>query len=110
MKKKNIKKPAKKKAVKKIAKRAVKKIAKALPKKKPVGKVMHFYDKICVAVVKFNKPMKAGSEICFEGKKACFSQPLESMQYEHQPIKIAKKGQEVGVKVKKEVEEGDLVY
>lgn len=96
-----------KKAAKKAVKKAVKKVE---PKKKPIGKVLHFYNKICVAVIKFDKPVKVGAELHFESGKTCFSQPLKSMQYEHQPIQGAKKGQEVGVKVEKEVREGDLVY
>jgi hypothetical protein len=32
------------------------------------------------------------------------------MQYNHQPIKIAKKGKEVGVKVNDRVREGDQVF
>lgn len=119
--KKKIKKPAKKKvakkkvkkavkkAVKKV-KKAVKKVAKALPKRKPIGEVTHFFDKICVAVVKFKEGVAVGEEICFEGPSGSFSQTLKSMQYEHESIPKAKKGQEVGVKTKKPVREGHKVY
>lgn len=112
-KKKTVKKSIKNKvAKKKIVKKAIKrKVVKKSPaKRKSIGKVMHFYDKIKVAVIKFNKPVKIGAEICFEGNKTCFPQVLASMQYDHKPIKAAKKGQSVGIRVKKEVKEGDLVF
>ena len=122
--KKRIKKVVKKKAVKKVVKKIVKKsakpvsakasagkkVVKALPKRKPIGEVTHFYDKICVAVVKFNQGVAVGEEVCFEGPQSTFSQVLNSMQYEHKSIAKAKKGQEVGVKVKKAVKEGHKVY
>lgn len=107
-KKKTIKKV--KKVVKKVFAKGEKKAAKVLLKRKPIGKVTHFFDKIKVAIIKFNKPVKVGTQICFEGNKTCFPQVLNSMQYNHESIKIAKKGKEVGVKVKKEVKEGDLVF
>mgnify|MGYP001614538802 CR=1 FL=1 len=92
------------------ASKKVKKTAKALPKRKPIGEVTHFFDKICVAVVKFNQGVAVGEEVCFEGPKGAFSQILNSMQYEHESIPKAKKGQEVGVKTKKPVREGHKVY
>ncbi|MHB9019860.1 MAG: hypothetical protein ACYC3G_03250 [Minisyncoccota bacterium] len=108
---KKVKKAAKKvtKKVKKI-KKAAKKAVKVMPKRKPIGEVTHFFDKICVAVVKFNEGVAVGEELCFEGPKESFNQVLNSMQYEHESIPKAKKGQEVGVKTKKPVREGHKVY
>lgn len=114
-KRKVVKKAAKKKVVKKVkkpSKKAVKKTVKAAaaPKRKPIGEVTHFYDQICVAVIRFDQGVEVGEEICFEGPKESFNQVLDSMQYEHEAIKSAKKGQEVGVKTKKPVKEGHKVY
>jgi hypothetical protein len=119
--KKVIKKKAKKIAKKKIGKNPpaglfgrggtkAKKTVKSEPKRKPIGEVTHFYDKICVAVIRFDQGVAVGEEVCLEGPKGSFSQVLGSMQYEHQAIQKAEKGQEVGVKVKKEVKEGHKVY
>jgi hypothetical protein len=113
--KKAVKKSVKKvKKAKKVVKKAVKKVKKvakkSAPKRKPIGEVVHFFDKICVAVVKFKEGVAVGEEICFEGPKGAFSQILNSMQYEHESIPKAKKGQEVGVKTKKPVREGHKVY
>jgi len=115
MKKKAVKKTVKK-AVKKVVKKSVKKAKKIVAKakapvaRKPIGEVVHFFDKICVAVIKFHEGAVVGEELCFEGPKESFSQVLESMQYEHEAISKVGKGQEVGVKVKKPVKEGHKVY
>ena len=118
LKKKVVKKVVKKKVAKKAvpsaklraSKKAKKVSKKAAPKRKPIGEVTHFFDKICVAVVRFDEGVAVGEEICFEGPKGAFSQTLDSMQYEHESISKAKKGQEVGVKTKKPVREGHKVY
>ncbi len=130
MKKKKLKRSLKKKVIKKKAKKVVKKSIKKKAKKttkrsttkskksskktavkrKPIGEVTHFFDKICVAVIRFDQGVEVGEEVCFEGPKNSFSQVLNSMQYEHESIRSAKKGQEVGVKVKKPVKEGHRVY
>mgnify|MGYP001563520802 CR=1 FL=1 len=91
---------------------AVKKAKTAKKEKveKPVGVVTHYYGNLEVAIVKFNKPVKKGTKLCFAGATTEFDQTLDSMQYEHKPIDVAKKGQEVGIKVKEKVREGDEVY
>ncbi len=77
---------------------------------KPIGEVTHYFGGIQVAIVKFNKPIKKGEMIKFKGATTEFSQEIESMQYDHKDIESAKKGQEVGIKIKEKVREGDLVY
>ncbi len=103
------KKPAKKKVQKKRkpAPRAKSKPAKT---EKPIGAVTHFYGGIKVAIAKFKVPVKAGSEVKFKGATTDFAQKIESMQFDHEPVRLAKKGQQVGIKVKKRVREGDLIY
>jgi putative protease len=104
--------PKKKVGVKKSAKKTVSKKAKPTKVKadKPVGKVIHYYNKIKVAVVKFKVPVKAGSKVSFRGATTNFLMTIDSMQYEHAHIKIAKKGQSLGLKVSKRVREGDQIY
>lgn len=77
---------------------------------KPIGEVTHYYGKINVAIVKFNKVVKAGETIHFKGSHTDFSQKINSMQYDHKDIESAKKGQEVGIKVDENVREGDKIY
>lgn len=77
---------------------------------KPIGEVTHFYSNIGVAIVKFKKAVKPGVAVYFKGATTDFKDKIDSIQYDHKAIKEAKKGQEVGVKVKKKVREGDLVF
>jgi len=76
---------------------------------KKVGKVAHYYDQIGVAVIEVLAPIKIGDKIKFRGHEE-FEQEIESMQIEHEAIKVAKKGQEVGLKVNQPVKKGDEVY
>lgn len=81
-----------------------------MAKEKPVGEVTHYYDKIGVAIVKFNKAVSVGDKIKFKGANVEFEQEIESMQFDHKEIKSAKKGQEIGIKVDQKVHEGNEVY
>ncbi len=105
--KKKTRRPIKKSAKpKKAAKKAVK-VSKA---PKPIGIVTHFYNDISVAIVKFKKNVRVGTELYFKGATTDFKEAPKSMQYNHEPIAVAPKGKLVGIKVKKRVREGDEVY
>lgn len=84
---------------------------KATQKQKEIGKVTHFFSNINVAVIKLTKdPLKAGSTIHIKGHSTDLRQRVDSMQIEHEKITEAKKGQEIGLKVKQEIREHDIVY
>jgi hypothetical protein len=110
MKKKTVKKVVKKKVTKKVIKKVTKKPAKIVKEKK-LGKVTHYFDKIKVAVIKFSDVFLVGESIRIEGgEKTDFKQKIVSMELDGEKIKKAKKGQEVGVKVKERVREGYKVF
>lgn len=78
---------------------------------KPIGEITHYFKKIGVGVVKLTGgSLKVGDNIKIKGATTDFEQVVESMQVEHESVTEAKKGQEVGMKVKERVREGDLVY
>ena len=80
-------------------------------KKQQIGKVIHYFDKVKVAVVKLSKPLKVGDEIrIIGGEDTDFKQPIKSMESEHEKIVKAKAKAAVGLKVKKKVREGYKVY
>jgi putative protease len=85
-----------------------------MPKKsaepKPIGEVTHFYSHIEVAIVKFKKKVDVGIKVHYKGATTDFTETIKSMQYDHQNIESAKKGQEVGIKVGDKVREGDQVF
>jgi translation elongation factor EF-1alpha len=75
-----------------------------------VGKVVHYYDKILVVVIKLEKGVKTGDKLKFVHGDNVFEQTVESMQFEHEQITQGKKGQEIALKVDKEAVKGTLVY
>lgn len=75
-----------------------------------VGTVIHFYDRISVAVIQLEADLKLGDRIRFSGKDADFSQEVDSMQIEHDPVESVEAGGEVAVKVEQEVSEGTEVF
>ena len=56
-----------------------------------VGKVIHYYDKIGVAVIKLEKALKVGDKVKFVYGENEFEQTVESMQLEHEQIERRKK-------------------
>ncbi len=75
-----------------------------------VGKVIHYFDKIGVAVIKLDKALKVGDKVKFVHGENEFEQTIGSMQLEHEQIDAGKKGQEVAVKVDKETKSGTEVH
>jgi translation elongation factor EF-1alpha len=81
-----------------------------MAKKDLIGKVIHYYDKIGVAVIKLQKSLKVGDKVKFEKGDMSFEQVIESMQLEHEPISEGKKGQDIAVKVDKVIKKDVSVY
>lgn len=79
-------------------------------KKDLVGKVVHYYDKIGVAIVRLEKTLKTNDRVKFVKGDNEFEQEVSSMQVEHAQIPAGKKGDEVGIKVEQPTKEGTLVY
>ena len=78
---------------------------------KKIGKVTHYFPKVKAAVIKITKgPLRIGEVVYIKGHTSDFEQKVASMQIEHVPIKVAKKGDIIGLKVKLRVREGDVVF
>ena len=75
-----------------------------------VGKITHYYDKIGVAVIELEGALSDGDTIRISGHGNEFTQPVASMQVEHENIKKAKKGDAIGLKVDQPVKDGDEVF
>lgn len=94
------------------------KTRKTLPAKKhakqikleTIGIITHYFPKVNAAVVELKRSMCIGEPIRIKGKITDFCQTVGSMQIDRKPIEKAKKGQEIGLEVFKEVHPGDLVY
>jgi len=79
-------------------------------KEKKVGEIAHYFGKIGVAAVKIKSELKVGDTIHIKGHTTDFEQMVDSMQIEHQSVPEAKKGDDIGIKVKDHVREGDEVF
>ena len=77
--------------------------------KKTVGKVIHYYDKIGVAIVELGSVLKTGDVVKFIKGDDEFEQTIDSIQIEKTSIDSAKKGDVIGVKTDSPVKEGTLV-
>ena len=78
---------------------------------KPLGKVVHYYDKAMVAVIRLDDGgLKVGDELRFVKFPEEFSQAIQSMQIEREAVDSAEKGQEIAVKVSQPAKEGTVVY
>lgn len=111
IKRKPTRKTSKKKPVKKAAKKTVviKKVATKIDKKL-IGTITHFFGNLSVAVIDLKGSLKVGDKIIIEGATTSFEQKVSSMQIDRKDIKEAKKGQDIGMKVKGKVRPGDKVY
>lgn len=81
-----------------------------MAERKPIGKIIHFFPNISVAVIKADKTIKEGDKISIEGRDHKVDMVVSSMQIDHVPVKACKKSQEAGLKVPQEVKTGDLVF
>lgn len=72
---------------------------------KEIGKVVHFFDKISVAIIELTAGLKVGDTVTFKSKEE-FDQEVTSMQVDHKDIEEAKSGDAIGIKVDKPVHEG----
>lgn len=77
---------------------------------KPIGKVTHYFNHLNVGIIKLSAPLNIGDKVKIKGHTTDIEQEIKEMQYDHESIEAGKKGQEVGVKVKDHVREGDEVY
>ncbi len=83
---------------------------KKAPREKEIGKVIHYFGKISVGIIKLKAPLAVGEKIQIKGAHGDFTQVIKSMQVDHKDITKASKGFEVGIKVKKPVHVNNKVY
>ncbi|MEI7424513.1 MAG: hypothetical protein WCK10_00075 [Candidatus Staskawiczbacteria bacterium] len=99
-----------KKVVKKIVRKSVSKII-AKKEGKLIGRITHYFSDIDVAVINLIVPLKIGDIIrIIGGQETDFEQKVVSMQIDHEAVKVAKKGNSIGIKINEKVHEGYKVY
>lgn len=75
-----------------------------------LGKVVHYFDRIGVAVIALQAPLRVGDQVHFLGRSTDFDQTIDSLQVEHQPVTEGAAGSEVAARVRQRVRSGDSVY
>ena len=77
---------------------------------KKIGKITHFFDHILVGAIKLEDTLKIGDKILIKGRTTNIEQTIESMQINNQKVDVAKKGDEIGLKIKYKVRANDEVF
>ena len=76
-----------------------------------VGTVVKFFAKPSVAALKITKgSIKKGDILRYKGHTSDFTEEINTMEVDNQPVDEATVGDLIGVKVKERVREKDIVY
>jgi hypothetical protein len=76
-----------------------------------IGSVIKFFDKTSIAAVKLDfGDLAVGDTVHIKGAGTDFTQKVELMEFDHQPVQKAIRGQFTGVKLSQPAKPFDLVY
>ncbi len=75
-----------------------------------IGKIVHWYDKINVAVIELNQSLKIGDKVKIKHGDTEFEETITSMELEHKAVKSGKKGQGIAVKLSQKAGENSEVH
>lgn len=77
----------------------------------PLGKVIHYYDRLEVAVVTLNRDkLNTGDLIKIKTRDGEFEQVIDSMEINKEKVQTAKPGDDFALKVNQPVREGDQIF
>ncbi len=83
---------------------------KAKKEESPIGEVSNYFEHVGAVAIKLLKSLKVGDIVKIKGGEIEFEQMVESMQINHKPVKTAKKGDEIGIKISQKVRKGYKVF
>jgi len=76
-----------------------------------IGRISHYFSKAGVAAIEITQGFLAvGDTIHIKGHTSDFTQKVDSMQIDRQPVEKAVPGQSIGIKVAQHAREHDAVY
>ncbi len=76
-----------------------------------LGSVIKFFEKTSIAAVKLDfGDLAVGDMIRVKGNSTDFTQKVEAMEFDHQPVQKATRGQFTGIKLSQPAKPFDLVY
>lgn len=85
-------------------------VEEAEEKEKLIGKIVHYYGNINVAIIELSAPLEVGQTIHIKGANDDFTEEVQEIQFEHKAIEKGLRGQQVGVKVSQKAHENDQVF
>ena len=77
---------------------------------KEIGQVSSYFAHVGVAAIKLSGKLKIGNTVHIKGNTTDFEIDVDSMQIDNKPVKEAKKGDHVGIKVPEKVRKKDKVF
>ncbi len=76
-----------------------------------IGSVIKFFDKTSIAAVKLDfGELSIGDTIHIKGTSSDFTQKIDAMEFDHQPVQKATRGQFTGIRLSQPAKPFDLVY
>ena len=76
-----------------------------------IGSVIKFFEKTSIAAVKLDfGDLAVGDMVRIKGTSTDFTQKIEDMEFDHQPVQKATRGQFTGIKLAHPAKPFDLVY
>jgi hypothetical protein len=75
-----------------------------------IGKVIHYYNHLGVAVLELVEELKLGDKVHFVGISTDFVQRVTSMEVDHHTVLWVKPGDNMAIKVVRPVHVHDVVY
>ena len=77
---------------------------------KEIGRVSGYFSHVEVAAIKLSSGLKVGDKIHIKGHTTDLETKVGSIQIENKPVKEAKKGDHIGIKVPDKVRPNDAVF
>jgi len=77
---------------------------------KEIGKVSSYFSNVSVAAIKLSGKLKIGNKIHIKGSTTDLETEVKEIQIERKPVKEAKKGDHIGIKVSEKVRPNDKVF
>jgi translation elongation factor EF-Tu-like GTPase len=77
---------------------------------KEIGSVSSFFSHVGVAAIKLSGKLKVGDKIRIKGYTTDFEVSVKEIQIERKPVKEAKAGDHIGIKVPDKVRPNDKVF
>ncbi len=76
-----------------------------------IGSIIKFFDKTSIAAVKLEfGDLAVGDTVHIKGSNTDFTQKVDAMEFDHQPVQKAGRGQFTGIKLSQQAKPFDLVF